>query len=172
MVTQTQWTNLQFNFDAPAGKYPALVERLAGTPVRLSEKLLNISIMILPQPYNNGWSIQEHAGHLTDLEYLLQQRLDDYENNATVLTAADMTNKKTYEANYNDVDVKTILKNFKTARQQTLERLNSYNEDMVLRSAQHPRLNTPMRLIDLVHFFAEHDDHHLATISNIEKLLA
>jgi len=31
-------------------------------------------------------------------------------------------------------------------------------------SALHPRLQTPMRLIDHLFFIAEHDDHHLAKI--------
>lgn len=33
------------------------------------------------------------------------------------------------------------------------------------RSALHPRLLTPMRLIDFLAFVAEHDDHHLAEIA-------
>ena len=33
------------------------------------------------------------------------------------------------------------------------------------RTATHPRLGTPMRLIDLALFVAEHDEHHLATIT-------
>jgi hypothetical protein len=33
------------------------------------------------------------------------------------------------------------------------------------RTALHPRLGTPMRLLDHVLFIAEHDDHHLARIS-------
>jgi hypothetical protein len=36
-----------------------------------------------------------------------------------------------------------------------------------VRSALHPRLKTPMRLLDLAFFVAEHDDHHLATISEL-----
>ena len=33
------------------------------------------------------------------------------------------------------------------------------------RSATHPRLGVPMRLVDLMLFIAEHDDHHLAAIT-------
>jgi hypothetical protein len=32
------------------------------------------------------------------------------------------------------------------------------------RAALHPRLKTPMRLVDHLYFVAEHDDHHLAYI--------
>jgi hypothetical protein len=32
------------------------------------------------------------------------------------------------------------------------------------RAIPHPRLKTPMRLVDHLYFVAEHDDHHLARI--------
>ncbi len=33
--------------------------------------------------------------------------------------------------------------------------------------ALHPRLNQPMRVIDLAQFVAEHDDHHIQTINEL-----
>jgi len=33
----------------------------------------------------------------------------------------------------------------------------------------HPRLRTPMRLLDHLHFVAEHDDHHLAKIRELMR---
>jgi len=172
MVEQIKWTELSFDFNIPAGKFPALVERLSGTPARLEEKINNMPFLILTQPCNNGWSIQEHAGHLIDLEELITSRLNDFEHNTEVLSPADMSNKKTYDSDYNSGNIKTILKNFRSARSTTIKRLLQYDDKLVLRSAMHPRLKTPMRVIDLVHFFAEHDDHHLAAISRIEKLLS
>ncbi len=41
----------------------------------------------------------------------------------------------------------------------------------MLHIAMQPRLNKPIRLIDMVLFFAEHNDHYLATMSYIEKML-
>jgi hypothetical protein len=38
-------------------------------------------------------------------------------------------------------------------------------------SALHPRLKTPMRIIDLFLFVAEHDDHHLARITELARLI-
>ena len=35
------------------------------------------------------------------------------------------------------------------------------------RGASHPRLATPMRLLDIAFFVAAHDDHHLARITEI-----
>jgi hypothetical protein len=34
----------------------------------------------------------------------------------------------------------------------------------------HPRLRQPMRFVDHLYFVAEHDDHHLATISELAKI--
>ena len=42
----------------------------------------------------------------------------------------------------------------------------------IFRTALHPRLETPMRMMDLFYFVAEHDDHHLARITAIGNQLA
>ena len=39
-------------------------------------------------------------------------------------------------------------------------------------SAHHPRLNKPMRVIDLAVFVADHDDYHLAQIDELKRELA
>jgi hypothetical protein len=38
--------------------------------------------------------------------------------------------------------------------------------------AWHPRLKVRIRVLDLVFFIAEHDDHHLARISELKRLFA
>jgi mannitol/fructose-specific phosphotransferase system IIA component (Ntr-type) len=45
------------------------------------------------------------------------------------------------------------------------------DESAVTRSAQHPRINQPMRVIDMVVFTAEHDDHHVACIAELARKL-
>ncbi len=47
--------------------------------------------------------------------------------------------------------------------------LEGADEAAAVRSALHPRLGTPMRLIDLALFTAEHDDHHLAAITALRQ---
>jgi hypothetical protein len=170
MVEQAKWVGLQFDFTMPAGKFPALLERLAGTPARMEEKLLGLTKQQLTAQHNGGWSAQEHAGHLLDLEELIENRLNDFEAGKEVLTAADMTNKKTYEANHNVRDIKNILADFRKARIAIVKRMGQYDEAMVIRTALHPRLNKPMRIIDLAFFSAEHDDHHLASMEQLIRL--
>ena len=158
------WFDRQFTFDFPTGLFPCVLERLRGTPARLDELVNPLPGSVLAVRINNGWSIQEHAGHLLDLEVLGEQRLVDYQNGASVLTAADLTNRKTNEANHNSASIRSILKEFRSTRNRLVGALEKLNEEDAGRTALHPRLNIPMRVIDWCYFVAEHDDHHLATI--------
>ena len=111
------------------------------------------------------WSAQEHAGHLLDLEPLWLARVSDFQAGGTELTAVDLTNRKTHQANHNARPVEQILAEFRKARGKLLDRLEQIDATLFGRSMLHPRLKTPMRLVDHLYFVAEHDDHHLAHIS-------
>lgn len=167
-----KWTDRRFNFDFPAGIYPEMIERVRGTPARLEELLAGLSPEILTTQADGRWSMQENAGHLLDLESLVLQRIDEYLAGSTTLHAADMSNRKTFEAHHNDIAAGSILKAFRTARQSIVERLETFEPEVFQRSALHPRLNVQMRLVDMLFFQAEHDDYHLARISELKKLLA
>jgi hypothetical protein len=45
-----------------------------------------------------------------------------------------------------------------------LKRVKGLDSSLFSRAIPHPRLKTPMRLVDHLFFVAEHDDHHLARI--------
>jgi DinB superfamily len=164
-----KWTERRFNFDFPAGIYPEMIERVRGTPARLEELLAGLPSETLTAQVDGRWSMQENAGHLLDLESLVSQRIDEYLAGSSALHAADMSNRKTYDASHNDVPVDTILKAFRTARQEIVNRLEGLDAEIFERSALHPRLNVPMRLVDMLFFQAEHDDYHLARISELKK---
>ncbi len=91
------------------------------------------------------WSIQENLGHLLDLEPLWMGRIDDILQGKERLRDADLTNRKTYEAGHNSANLNDLLVSFRADEQ-------------------------PMRLLDLIFFVAEHDDHHLARITQITRL--
>ena len=170
MTTRVKWTDRKFDFTFPAGLYPEMIERLRGTPVRLEERLGSLSPEVLRRRDGDRWSIQENAGHLLDLEALVEKRLDEYLAGAKELHAADMSNRKTYEAQHNEVAAETILRAFREARLQLVARLDDLPPELFARAAHHPRLNQPMRLVDMVFFQAEHDDFHLARISELRRL--
>lgn len=169
-MQRIKWTDRRFNFDFPAGIYPEMIERVRGTPARLEDLLAGLSPETLIAQVDGRWSMQENAGHLLDLESLVSQRVDEYLAGNTTLHAADMSNRKTYEASHNDVPVATVLTAFRFARHELTRNLESLDADIFARSALHPRLNVQMRLVDMLFFQAEHDDYHLARISELKKL--
>lgn len=171
-MQQTKWFDRKFDFTYTENIFPSLIERLTGTPARLEEKINSLPQHILTLKPNNSWSIKENIGHLTDLEPLWQGRLEDFLNNKPTLRPADLQNTKTNEANHNSTPVEILLKDFRQIRKQTIELIQGLSQDQIFRSSLHPRLKTPMRLMDSVLFVAEHDDHHLATITALAKKLA
>ena len=121
------------------------------------------------KPSLKAWSIQEHVGHLLDLESLWEQRLDDFDGGATVLYPADLENRKTHEANHNARDLEVLLGELRTARGRVVGRLERMSQAELSRVALHPRLQQPMSVVDLGYFVAEHDDHHLKTITELSR---
>ena len=73
-------------------------------------------------------------------------------------------------AGFDDRKIEEILTGFREARGTLVERLESMKESAVMRSAMHPRLGGPMRVCDMMFFEAEHDDYHLARISELMRL--
>jgi uncharacterized damage-inducible protein DinB len=169
MVDRLAWIKRQFAFELPLGMYGNVVERVRGTPARLEDLTSGLSRDALTKRDADKWSIQEQAGHLLDLEELGMKRLDDFEAGRETLTAADMSNQKTHEANHNANSIENILSGFRKERMAFVARLDSYDEAFVSRTALHPRLNQKIRVIDLAFFIAEHDDHHLARISEMKR---
>lgn len=166
-----EWFKRQFSFDLPVEMFPNVVERVRGTPARLEELTRGISRELSTRRDGDKWSIQEQAGHLLDLEELGVKRLDDFEAGRDQLTPADLTNRKTHSADRNATTIENILAAFRKERMEFVARLDSYDTGFVQRTALHPRLNQKIRVIDLAFFIAEHDDHHLARISELKRLL-
>src|SRR4029078_6935841 len=115
---RVKWTDRRFSFDFPAGIYPEMIERVRGTPARLEELVAGLPPETLTAQVDGRWSMQQNAGHLLDLESLVSQRICDELAGSSALHAADMSNRKTYDANHNDVPIHTILTAFRTARQE------------------------------------------------------
>jgi DinB superfamily len=172
MTHRIKWTDRRFDFTFPAGIYPEMIERLRGTPARLEERISSVPAEVLQRRDGERWSIQENAGHLLDLEPLVMERLNQYLAGAVELHAADMSNRKTYEAGHNGVPVAAILNDLRRQRMTIVARLDTLDAELFSRRAFHPRLAVQMRLVDMVFFQAEHDDYHLARISELLRLFA
>jgi uncharacterized damage-inducible protein DinB len=163
------WFERKFEFTFPVEQYPNLCIRLRGTPARLEEMLRGCSLERLTKRPENKWSAQEHAGHLLDLEPLWLARVDDFLKGGDTLTTADLSNRKTHDANHNAHPLNDILTDFRKARLRLVDRVAEFQPEIFAHSMLHPRLKQPMRLVDHLYFVAEHDDHHLANIWELIK---
>lgn len=165
MPAKLPWIERRWTFSGPVERYPDILERLRGTPARMEEAVRGLSPDVLTRRQTPAsWSIQENVGHMLDLESLPEGRLDDFLAGADVLRAADMSNRATHDANHRDQPIDRLLAGFRAARSRFMHRLDALNDADFARTARHPRLDTPMRLVDMCEFQADHDDYHLARI--------
>jgi uncharacterized damage-inducible protein DinB len=164
------WINRKFEFVLPVEMYSNILERLRGTPARLEDKLAGLTREVLTRKPDDKWSIQEQVGHLSDVEELWHGRIDDYLNGLKELRPADITNRVTSLKNHNTDTIANLLRSFRSSREKLVSRFERFDIPGAGQSAHHPRLNKPMRVIDLAYFIAEHDDHHLARMTELLRL--
>ena len=168
MTDHVSWVERTFDFTFPVALYPEILERLRGAPPHLADRVLGTPMELLKRRVGGKWSVQEHVAHLADLdETLLAGRLDDYAAGATRFRPADMTNALTEEADHNALAIADVLDRFRQTRGVIVERLSALPPDALAQVAHHPRLNRAMRLVDLMYFHAEHDDYHIARVTEL-----
>jgi uncharacterized damage-inducible protein DinB len=170
-MKKIKWFERHFDFSTEQNIFPMIIERLSGTPARLEEKFRSIPADLLELRVDNTWTIKENLGHLTDLEPLWQGRLQDIMSGEEELRVTDLLNRKTDLAKHNDKPLNELLSDFRLIRAQTIAILETLDEESIFKSALHPRLKTPMRTMDHFLFVAEHDDHHLARITELVRLV-
>jgi uncharacterized damage-inducible protein DinB len=165
---RTQWFDRTFAPIADNGLLPSILERLDGTPARLRGKLALAKTHLAPAS-KDGWSIKKEVGHLLDLEPLWYERALQIIGGEGHLIKADLTNRKTHEADHDAAEMENLIAAFAAEREKLVTALAEASDADLEKSALHPRLGTPMRLIDLAFFVAEHDDHHLAQITQLAR---
>src|SRR5688500_18365818 len=116
MVELMRWADRRFEFSLPVGAFPCVLARLRGAPARIEDPVRGPPRDLLTKRTQDAWSIQEHIGHLLHLEELGERRIADFLARAPVLTAADMSNRKTHEAHHNARDTSQLLAQFRTER--------------------------------------------------------
>jgi len=171
-MKQRLWVDRTFPTDTAPDLYPGIIERVRGTPSRILERTEGLSTDQLITRVDDKWSIQEQVGHLVDLEPLWARRAQQILIGAAELAPADMSNRGTVLANHNRRIFAEITGEFFEERAELVRVLEAATDEEIVRGGWHPRLNQWMRLIDLAVFVAEHDDHHLATITARRAALA
>lgn len=163
-MKRTKWFERNFPPIVDNGLFPSILERLEGTAVRLSSKISKIQSGFTLSK-DGKWSINKEIGHLIDLEPLWYDRMLQIIGGEQNLKIADLTNQKTNDAPHDDANIQDLISAFEAEREKLLRVLRNITGQDLEKSAIHPRLGTPMKLIDLAYFVAEHDDHHLAQIT-------
>ena len=168
-MQQLKWTERKFDFGFRQEYLPFLTERIKATAPRIEELIKNSSESDLSKRINDQWSAKQHIGHLIDLEELHETRIDQFAEGLTELRAADMSNKKTYEADHNKRNIKDLIAELRTVRAKFIAKLESLDENNLGHKALHPRLQKQITVVDLVYFVGEHDNHHLTILSQLLK---
>lgn len=170
MPAKYPWFERQFLFQFPAEKHPDILERLRGTPVRVEERIKPMAPERLTRRHLDTWSIQENVGHLLDLEPLWAGRVDDIVAGLATMREADLSNTSTHQADHNSVNIDTLTASFRATRGRLVERLDQLPSEQFANACVHPRLKKSMRLVDLCLFVADHDDYHMARITELAKV--
>lgn len=163
------WTGRTFAFDYPVERIGVFLSRVRGAGSRIRAATRGLTPAQLAARQGDRWSIQEHVGHLFDLDGLHLRRIEELRAGAERLTAADMDNKATWDADYNERSFDDVFDTFTGRRNELLRRLADMDVEALGQTALHPRLETPMRAVDIAFFCAEHDDNHIATIEAIAR---
>lgn len=164
-----KWFGRKFDFSFGPDEYAAIYERLQQAPNALAHLLHHIPEHLLTHQPDGKWSVKEHTGHLSLLEPLWRARIHDILEKRPVLTVVDLDNKATSEAGFNKDAITALLERFLEERRATLSLLDSINVRGESQTSMHPRLQQPMRIVDIAYFTAEHDDHHIAVIRELSK---
>ena len=162
-MRRTEWFQRRFTAIADNGLLPGILERLAGVPARLRAMITDVH----PRAVAAGWSAAKELGHLSDIEPLWLARVQDIVQGRPDLTVADLTNRATTEADHDRHPLPALVDRFEPARRALVAAIRVATDADLERSARHPRLGTPMRLVDLAYFVAEHDDHHMARLREL-----
>ena len=169
MSSHRRWFDRRFALGRPSEALPNVIDRLRGTPGRLDELTQGLPAARLTQRAGESWSIQENLGHLLDLESVWLGRLHDFLRSVPELRAADLENRRTWDANHNARALTTLLAQFRSERMAFVTQVEALSEAQLLATSLHPRLQQPMTITDHCFFVAEHDDHHLARISELRR---
>jgi uncharacterized damage-inducible protein DinB len=166
-MNTSKWFERKFDFNFGVEEYPLIYQRLQQAPDMLAALLLHKPEQQLSHQPGGKWSVKEHVGHLVVLESLWRARVRDIVEKKHMLTATDLDNKATTEAGFNNYRLALLLEQFAGERRETLSLLDGIDTSALSHTSLHPRLQQPMRIIDIMYFTAEHDDHHLGVIRNL-----
>ena len=170
-LARPPWAERKFSFVHPPWMLADFVERLRGTLPRLDALLVGIDDSRARLQLEGKWSVAQNIGHLSDVEELWQERLEDLQKGRKTYTPAVGSRFQELAKRHQERSVAETLREFKERRSRLVESFAQASPDLQKASAFHERLQVPMRLVDCAQFYAEHDDDHLIRIRTLRIML-
>ncbi|MBC9929907.1 DinB family protein [Chitinophaga qingshengii] len=161
-----KWTARRLQFGYTADYVPFFMERLRASAPRLDEMTVLVPEDLMEIREEGRWSVKEHIGHLSDLELIHDQRLEDLLAGRE-LTPADPENKVTTAAHHNQYPISELVYHFRQVRDNFLKRIEHFQAGDLEKKSLHVRLGELMSLADVLYLISEHDNHHLTEIAAI-----
>lgn len=168
-MIMTLWKDRKFEPITDDGQLPTIIERLDGTEYRLMGKSASEEDYDFNKKTGDKWSVKEEIGHLLQSDRMWIGRLKDILTEKEYLRVCDATAEAVKKANFNSRDTEDIVDDFGETREELLSLFRELKAEDLQKKAKHPTSQNAMRVIDLAYMIAEHDDHHLAKISQILK---
>jgi uncharacterized damage-inducible protein DinB len=166
------WAERKFSFVHPPWMLADFIERLRGTVPRLEALVLDVNDADAHRQVEGKWSIAQNIGHLSDVEELWQERLDDLKKGKKTYSPAVGARFQELAKRHQASPIKEIIRELKDRRSLLVDALAKASPELQQASAFHERLQVPMRLVDCAQFYSEHDDHHLLRIRRLRSMLA
>ena len=165
------WAQRKFSFVHPPWMLADFVERLRGTLPRLEALIDGLDDSRAQLQLEGKWSIAQNIGHLSDVEELWQERLEDLKEGRKTYTPAVGSRFQELAKRHQERSVAETLDELKARRTRLVDALAQASPELQASLAFHERLQVPMRLVDCAQFYAEHDDHHLIRIRRLRILV-
>ena len=165
------WAQRKFSFVHPPWMLADFVERLRGTLPRLEPLLDGLDDSRAKLQPEGKWSIAQNVGHLSDVEELWQERLEDLRKGRETYTPAVGSRFQELAKRHQERSVAETLGELEARRARLVDALAHASPELQASTAFHERLQVPMRLVDCAQFYAEHDDHHLIRIRRLRVMV-
>lgn len=165
------WGRRAFMFGHPSWMLGDFVERLRGVVPRVEALVAGVSDEDAHRQLEGTWSVAQNIGHLSDVEELWQERLEDLRAGRTTYTPAVAARFQELARRHQGRPVTDTVKELEHRRTRLVAALERASPELQRAAAFHERLQCSMRLVDCAQFYAEHDDHHLIRIRRLRVML-
>jgi uncharacterized damage-inducible protein DinB len=165
------WAERKFMFGHPPWMLTDFIERLRGVLPRLDVLVSGLDDELAHRQVDGKWSIAQNIGHLSDVEELWQERLEDLRAGRKTYSPAVGARFQELARRHQDRPLDETLMEFRSRRSHLIGALAGASPELQRAAAFHERLQVSMRLVDCAQFYAEHDDHHLIRIRRLRSVV-